>query len=160
MNNRRRNTVRIDYDRLAEAIVKSQHNINKDDIKTAIIEANEELEADKNKHTYSGEVLGFLTSPILAVFSALGLGFSAFIIYAVITYRSILVINFASGFVVILLSIFFIIAGITFSYISWQASRELRKTNDIKLISTMLTNLSTFVAMIIAIIALIISINE
>lgn len=146
MNDRRRNTVRIDYDKLAEAIVKAQNKA----------EQNNESE----KHTYSGDVLSFLVSPIMGVFSALGLILAIASIVTAVKQWNTLVNSFSTGFLVVLLTIMFVLIGGVFAYISFQASRELRNTNDYNLLSTVLSSVTSFVAMIVAVVALVITIKN
>lgn len=159
MNSRRRNTFRIDYDKLAEAIVKSQNTVTKDEIKNAIVDANKEIENKSKKHTYSGEVLSFLVTPILSIFSVISLALVGLTIHIVITKWNIFVKDFISGVFVIFVALLLVVVGVVFAYLCWQACRELRKTDDYHLTSTMLTTVSSFVAMIIAIIALMFSVK-
>ncbi|MBR3206573.1 MAG: hypothetical protein IKF58_09210 [Bacillus sp. (in: Bacteria)] len=140
MNDRRRNTFRIDYDKLAEAIVKAQN--------------------ESEKHTYSGDVLSFLASPIMGVFSALGLLFAVAAIVTAVKQWNTLVNSFSTGFLVVMLTIMFVLVGGVFAYISFRASRELRKTDDYKMLATILSSLTSFIAMVVALVALIITIKR
>lgn len=156
----RKQSIEIDYDKLADAIVKAQQKADTQTIKNAIIEANEEIKKEKKKHTYSGELMSFLAAPIAACFTAIGVSFIVGLISFLVKNWTNIVKTTEDGIAVVLVSIMFLVVAISFTFVSWKSSEELRKSNDIQLTSTVLSSLTSFTAMLVAIIALIITIKN
>lgn len=147
-------TLEIDYDKLAQSIVKAQDKYDEDTIKNAVIEANNEIRENEPKHYYSKELLKFVIIPMLWIFIGLGtVGVIGSIVYG-IKYWNTFNFDVLSGYIniIVLFVIFaFSLLFLIFSYFSY---REIEKENDIKFISSMFSNLVSFVALIVAIIAL------
>ena len=156
----RKQSVEFDYDKLAVAIVKAQQKADTQTIKNAKIEANEEIKKEKKKHTYSGELMSFLAAPIAACFTAIGVSFIVGLISFLVKNWTNIVKTTEDGIAVVLVSIMFLVVAISFTFVSWKSSEELRKSNDIQLTSTVLSSLTSFTAMLVAIIALIITIKN
>lgn len=156
----RKQSIEIDYDKLADAIVKAQQKADTQTVKNAIIEANEEIKKEKKKHTYSGELMSFLAAPIAACFTAIGVSFIVGLISFLVKNWTNIVKTTEDGIAVVLVSIMFLVVAISFTFVSWKSSEELRKSNDIQLTSTVLSSLTSFTAMLVAIIALIITIKN
>lgn len=156
----RKQTVEIDYDKLANAILKAQQKADTQTIKNAIIEANEEIEIGKKKHTYSGELMSFLATPITASFTAIGISFIVGLISYLVKKWTTIVKTIEDGVAVVLVSILLLVIAISFTFVSWKSSEELRKTNDTQLTSTVLSSLTSYMAMIVSIVALLITIKK
>lgn len=156
----RKQSAEIDYDKLADAIVKAQQKADTQTIKNAIIEAKEEINLEKNPHTYSGELLNFLVTPLITMFTSAGICFIVGIIFLVAKYWNKFVSTTFEGVVVIMIASAFIIVTLVFIYVSWKSFQELRKTNDTQQISTVLSSLTSYMAMIVSIVALLITIKN
>lgn len=147
-------TVEIDYDKLAQSIVKAQNKADQDAIKNAVIEANNEIKEKEPKYYYSKELLKFVITPMLWIFMIFGaVGVISSFAYAIKYWKTF---NFdtLSGYnsIIVLFVIFvFSLLFLIFSYFSY---REIEKENDMKFISSMFSNLVSLVALIVAIIAL------
>ena len=146
---------RIDYDTLAEAIVKAQSNINKESIKDAIIEANNEIEDSKPKFKYSRELLKFVIEPTLWLFALFGGLFSiGIVVYSIKNWQ---IFNFKdlSGYLTIF-SFFGLFAfSLLFAIFSGLSAKEIEKTENTEFVFSMFSNIMAFVALIVAAIALI-----
>ena len=155
MNDRRRNTVRIDYDKLAEAIVKAQSNANKEDIKKAIIEANKEIENCKPEQKNIGKFYSFVIQFTLWILIAIG----ASIFVGVIIYISKNTSQFSphsfNGFVNIITIVEILAISFITAFYSCLMLRDVEKSKDVKTLSSIFSNLIAFVALIVAAIALI-----
>ena len=155
MSDRRRNTVRIDYDKLAEAIVKAENISNKEDIKNAIIEANQEIEDGKPKFQYSRELLKFVISPMLIMFVVFGIAFAiGEIVYIVNNWHMFDFKSPVTYFQMIILTGIFVFS-LAFAIFSGLSYRETNKTDDTNFVFSMFSNLIAFVALIVAAIALV-----
>ena len=143
MNDRRRNTVRIDYDKLAEAIVKAQTKANEE-----IKDAN-----PKNKHTN-----GFLKIFIevsLWVFIAFGVLFVVGIVLFVIKNLSMYSLSSFEGWEYIVLTVGFLLFSVIVTVYSALTLKDVENSEDTNYLSSMFSNTVALVALIVAAIALI-----
>ena len=104
--------------------------------------------------------MSFLAAPIAACFTAIGVSFIVGLISFLVKNWTNIVKTTEDGIAVVLVSIMFLVVAISFTFVSWKSSEELRKSNDIQLTSTVLSSLTSFTAMLVAIIALIITIKN
>lgn len=159
MLKRRKQQFEIDYDKLAEAIVKAQEKADKETIKQAVIDAHEEMEKLKPKRHYSKEFLKFVIEPTLWIFVVIG-GLTSIcsIIYGVKYWKTFDFQSF-DGFnsIITLFAIFSI--SLIFATFSGLSLKEIQKEDDIEFLSTMFSNLVSFVAMIVSIIAIVIALK-
>lgn len=147
-------TVEIDYDKLAQSIVNAQDKYDVDTIKNAVIEANNEIKENEPKHHYSKELLKFVIIPMLLIFMIFGaLGVIGSILYG-IKYWNTFNFDALSGYSDIIALFVIFVFSLLFSIFSYFSYREIEKENDMKFISSMFSNLVSFVALIVAIIAL------
>lgn len=155
MNDRRRNTVRIDYDRLAEAINKSNNSLTKEDIKEAIIEAHKEIEKNKPQQKYISGFYKFIIEFTLWLFIAIGItAFICSIVY-IVNNKTVFTIHTFAGIINIIEIAEMIAFSIIITIYSGLTLKEIEKSKDANVLSSMFSNLVAFVALIVAAIALI-----
>ena len=136
MNDRRRNTVRIDYDKLAEAIVKAQSKNNKAEIKNAIVEANKEIKQSKPEFKNSREFIKFAIQPMLWIIIALGVaGAIGTLIYLFKNFKTFDFNSISSFIVLIFCLVIFMVSG-SISVFGYLSLKEVEESNDFNFLST------------------------
>ena len=142
MNDRRRNTFRIDYDKLAEAIVKAQ------------LEANQKTENDKPDNKYANGFMKIFVEIALWGFIVSGILFFFGNIAYYIHNKGLYTIHTFEGWQYIILTIEFFIISIIVTIYSGLTLKEVEHSNDNSYISSMFSNMIAFVALIVTTIAL------
>lgn len=147
-------TVEIDYDKLAQSIVKAQNKAEKDTIKDAVIEAHEEINKKEDSFKHSREFLKVIIFPTLCILTVVGLiGFICSVAYIVEVCKEF---NFTEldGYIQFIVTIAIGILSLLFAIFSGLTAKEVNKGNDMGTLSSIFSNMVSFVALIVAIIAL------
>lgn len=147
-------TVEIDYDKLAQSIVKAQNKAEKDTIKDAVIEAHEEINKKEDSFKHSREFLKVIIFPTLCILTVVGLiGFICSVAYIVEVCKEF---NFTEldGYIQFIVTISIGILSLLFAIFSGLTAKEVNKGNDMGTLSSIFSNMVSFVALIVAIIAL------
>lgn len=147
-------TVEIDYDKLAQSIVKAQNKAEKDTIKDAVIEAQEEINKKDDSFKYSREFFKIVIFPTLCILSGIGaLGFICSIAYIVEVCKEF---NFTAldSYMKFIITLAIGILSLLFAIFSGLTAKEVDQGNDMKTLSSIFSNMVSFVALIVAIIAL------
>jgi len=146
--------VEIDYDKLAQAIVKTQNTVDEDTIKSAIIKAQKEIDKKDDSFKYSKEFLKVVIFPTLCVLTAIGIiGVFCSVTY-IFEVRKAFNFTELDSYVKFIITIAIGILSLLFSIFSGLTAKEVNEGNDMKFISSMFSNLVSLVALIVAIIAL------
>ncbi len=153
----RKQTVEIDYDKLANAIVKAQDEANTENIKNAVIKAYKEIESQMPKRKYTKELLRFVIGPILIIMIVVCIIMAVFaVIYGVKSLNTFDFSNYKCYFkIVILFGIFSI--SVLMAIFSGFSFKEIEAEEDFNFISTMFTNLTSLGALIVAVLAMFIN---
>ncbi len=180
MNDRRRNTVRIDYDKLAEAIVKAELKVNDE------IEVNKEAEQeklqkewqtnlgiDKEKSAFCNELKALksivlmkkekaitrsanntmLKTVIIMIYLLFEIS-----IYLLTLFSIVLAVKFYKVIYIDCFAVFMLILGTLFARIIRLARFEVEKISDQNYLATLFSAVIAFVSIIISIVAIVISI--
>jgi len=147
-------TVEINYDKLAQSMVKAQNKVDKDIIKNAVIEAQEEINKQEDNFKYSREFLKIVIFPTLCILTVVGLiGFICSVAYIVEVCK---VFNFTEldCYMQFIITTTIGILSLLFAIFSGLTAKEVNSGNDMKTLSSIFSNMVSFVALIVAIIAL------
>lgn len=147
-------TVEIDYDKLAQSIVKAQNKAEKDTIKDAVIEAQKEINKKEDSFKYSKEFLKVIIFPTLCILTVVGLiGFICSVAYIVEVCKMFSFTELDS-YMKLIVTIAIGILSLLFAIFSGLTAKEVNKGNDMGSLSSIFSNMVSFVALIVAIIAL------
>lgn len=147
-------TVEIDYDKLAQSIVKAQNKAEKDTIKDAVIEAQEEINKKEDSFKHSREFLKVIIFPTLCILTVVGLiGFICSVAYIVDVCKMFSFTELDS-YMKLIVTIAIGILSLLFAIFSGLTAKEVNKGNDMGTLSSIFSNMVSFVALIVAIIAL------
>lgn len=147
-------TVEIDYDKLAQSIVKAQNKAEKDTIKDAVIEAQEEINKKEDSFKHSREFLKVIIFPTLCILTVVGLiGFICSVAYIVEVCKMFSFTELDS-YMKLIVTIAIGILSLLFAIFSGLTAKEVNKGNDMGTLSSIFSNMVSFVALIVAIIAL------
>lgn len=147
-------TVEIDYDKLAQSIVKVQNKAEKDTIKDAVIEAHEEINKKEDSFKHSREFLKVIIFPTLCILTVVGLiGFICSVAY-IIEVCKMFCFTELDSYMKLIVTIAIGILSLLFAIFSGLTAKEVNKGNDMGTLSSIFSNMVSFVALIVAIIAL------
>ena len=146
---------RTDYDKLAEAINNSNNSLTKEDIKEAIIEAHKEIEKNKPEQKYISGFYKFVIEFTLWLFIAIGITASVCAIVYIVKNKTVFTIHTFAGFINIIATVEIIAFSIIITIYSGLTLKEIEKSKDANVLSSMFSNLVAFVALIVAAIALV-----
>ncbi len=147
-------TVEIDYDKLAQSIVNAQEKTNIDTIKNAVIEAHKKINKKEDGFKYSREFLKVIIFPTLCILTVVGVvGFICSVAYIVEVCKAF---NFTEldSYIQFIVTIAIGILSLLFAIFSGLTAKEVNKGNDMGTLSSIFSNMVSFVALIVAIIAL------
>lgn len=150
----RKQSVEIDYDKLADAIVKAQQKADTQTIKNAIIEANEELDSTKPKRRKSKELIKITLEVLYVVIIIVCFLFSgASLIRGIKSLITLDVSNLTWYYELFItggMFLFPLILGV----LCISSYSEMKREDDFDALSSMLTNLTSLGALIVAIMAM------
>lgn len=150
----RKQSVEIDYDKLADAIVKAQQKADTQTIKNAIIEAKEELDSTKPKRKKSKELIKVILEVLYVVIIIVCFIFSAVsFVYGIKLFIKFDINNFTWYYelsTIVGMILFPLILGV----LCLSSYSEMKKEDDFDALSSMLANLTSLGALIVAIMAI------
>ncbi len=144
-------TNEIDYDKLAEAIVKAQHQ-------EVVLTNDENTDDNKNKKTYTSKMLGIICSFIFRIIAGFGAAIFIMLIIAIFMYFNLSQYATENGiFNTVFFIIFYVflcaITGVL-SFFLFKSADEIEIETDKHYIVSMFSSLVCVAALIVSLVAL------